>query len=974
MADADYRDVLLTPREAALRLGITAELLFQFTKNNFAKVSGHRSLCTVEHEGKTCFASHELDEFDKLLSGHWCGPTEVRPNIPKAILDHLRTESQNQCARCGSGIGVDTAHIVPWAVSRSHHPNNLIRICASCHREHDAQQSLSTEELQKIKQTLIDHTRSRLKNRNQPPASRLRPPRHSKHFFGRESELKKLTNALQLGESVIISGIGGIGKSELLLQALSQIEVERTILWCNIEQYRSVTEVITALRTALTDDGISCSEEELSSRLDAIHACVVFDSIEQSSFDGLDKFEDVLTQLQHETYSTQFILTSQVMLYRFHADIRLQLKGLDKSASKLLFRENYDSHGKHFNEDSDIELLEFCDGHALTIRFAATLAEYYGGTASALAAMKKKGACLPDRGHHNRQTSLNLCLEIAYTTFSQDSRKLLWVLSLAPAGFFTQYLENNWGILEDSMEALASLRRWHFINVTPINDKLSRTRLLTPIRQFVLNRVQTDEQELFEYVVGNMIQKYGFMVATLELNYDTPQDTPYVLQRYEIELANFLYAIELVQTREKNKELVQTAIFIAQSLMPYFFVSRLPEQGIQVMLDAYELALRSVNLADASSLVKSFMSLASRSFDDSLITKGLELVDRIESIIDSPEDLPDLAMTRAVAAQQSGDFLLAEQHARKAFEGYCAQLRSVKKNNQPNGNQGLHNDISCALGILGYSLLSQHRYKEAIKAYRHSLNHERGGSIGVNRGQTSHQIGNCEAYLGNYKAAAELYFEAAKIFHFVGMEEYLSNAFGELGYTLLDTDWTEVFDLLSEELVDCVFVDLSNDTKRVFNPTKPLDHHQCIRIMRKLFGTIILVSLTKYGGKLKEFCVDLSQVTIDVLSEQVKNAARDEDEIFPIMTVDLILNVGLLISQGEIDLLEDGDITHETTSDLLRIMCEANDWAHDIMRLLDWLSVYFVRRWHFKEISSSRLREFVRNYQNDVEDHFQLER
>jgi tetratricopeptide (TPR) repeat protein len=934
MVDGD--DVLLTPLEAALQLGITAELLFQFTKHNFAKASGLRALCAVEREGKTHFNAYELDEFDKLLSGYWCGPTEARPNIPKAILDHLRAESQNQCARCGSGIGVDTAHIVPWAVGRSHHPHNLIRICASCHREHDAQQSLSTEELQKIKQTLIDRTRARLKNRDQPPASRFRPPRHSKQFFGRESELKTLTNALQLGESVIISGVGGIGKSELLLQALSRIELGRTVLWCNIEQYRSVTDFVMALRTALTDDDIACSEAELPSRLDNVQACVVFDGIEQSSLNNLDEFEDAITRLLHETYFTQFVLTSQVMLYRFPADARLQLKGLNESASRLLFHESYAGHSADTNDHSDLELLRFCDGHALAIRFAGALTEYYGGAVSAMAAIKRNGTQsfrLPGRKTHSRQTSLDLCLQTAYTTLSEDSRKLLLALALAPAGFFTQYIEGNCIDIEDTSEALASLRRWHFVDVILINDKLSRSRLLAPIRQFVIDRARTDELELYEHVIRCTVRDIGMMVAVLELNYGTPEDTPHVMQRYEVELPNFLNVLELARTREKDRELIKTAISIARSLIRYFFVSRIPEQGTQVMLEATELALRSVNLVDASKLAMSFMSLASRSFDDSLITKGLNLVDRIENIIDSAEGLPDLAISRAIAAQNFGDFSSAEQHARKAFEGYRARLRSVKENSQPDGNQGLHNDISCALGILGYSLLSQSRYKEAIKAYRHSLNHERGASIGVNRGQTLHQIGNCEAYQGNYKAAAELYFEAAKIFHFVRMEEYLSNASGELGYTLLDIDWPEILDQLSEELVDCVLVDLSNDTKRVFNPTRPLDHQQCIRIIRKLFGTMILVSLAEYGGKLKEFCVNLANETIVALGEQVNNGARDKDEVFPIVTVDLILHIGLLIAQGEIDLKEEGDITNETTKKLLQIVCGAHDWAYDVMRL-----------------------------------------
>lgn len=212
---------LLTGLEAAHHLGITTELLFQFTKRNFGKTKGLRPLQTVEHNGITRFSFKELNAFDSLLSGEWCGSTDSRPNIPKAILDHLRAESQNQCARCGSGVGVDTAHIRPWAISKSHHPHNLIRICSACHREHDSQHSLSTEQLQAIKDRLIARTRASLMDRMQPSRKHLRSPRPSQDFVGRESELEVLVDALRSGRSVTVYGVGGIGKPELLLQALS---------------------------------------------------------------------------------------------------------------------------------------------------------------------------------------------------------------------------------------------------------------------------------------------------------------------------------------------------------------------------------------------------------------------------------------------------------------------------------------------------------------------------------------------------------------------------------------------------------------------------------------------------------------------------------------------------------------------------------------------------------------------------------
>jgi len=256
-------DTLLSPLAAANHLGITTELLFQFTKRSFGKTTGLRSLRTVDCDGQTHFSKQELDSFDANLAAPWPNSTESRPHIPKAILDHLRAESQNQCARCGSGVGVDTAHIRSWAVSRSHHHHNLIRICSACHREHDAQHSLPTDQLQAIKGRLIARTRARLTDRMLSTRKHLRPPRASQGFVGRESELSTLVGAMQSGRSVMITGAGGIGKSELLVQSLSRSETERTVLWCDIEQYRSVADVISALRTALGTDGAACSEDAL---------------------------------------------------------------------------------------------------------------------------------------------------------------------------------------------------------------------------------------------------------------------------------------------------------------------------------------------------------------------------------------------------------------------------------------------------------------------------------------------------------------------------------------------------------------------------------------------------------------------------------------------------------------------------------------------------------------------------------------
>ena len=965
----------LTALEAAHHLGITAELIFQYTKDNFGKTTGLRSLRTVEYEGKTLFSIKELNDFDQLLKGFWCEPnTKPRPPIPKAIQDHLRAESQNQCARCGLGIGVQNAHITDWAISRSHYHHNLIRICSKCHIEHDNHQSLTTEELQKLKRKLIERTRARLKNVTDFTLPHLRPPRRAKYFFGREAELKSLTRSLQLAKSAMICGIGGIGKSELVLQAIHQVESERTLIWLKTDQYGTTEELLSALRTALIDDGVACSKEQLPSRLDAINACLVFDGVEQSSLDSWDEFEDVITQLHHDTHDTQFILTSQITLYQFPVDTIIQLKGLKKSACQLLFKEA--KRGDISRDTKSDELLKFCDGHPLTILFAGALATYYGSDASALEAIEKNGTNsvkLPGRSKHNRRTSLELCLLTAYSTLPKSSRHLLWTLSQAPAGLFTNHIE-SFTHLENPKEALASLRQWHFVDViqTLIDEDISNNKLLSPVRQFVINRAEKEEPESYEQIVDFITQHFGVMASVFEHHYNEPDDIPYVIQRYHYELPNFLNVLKLAKSREKNQKLVEMAITIAVSLMHYFFVLRITEQGSKVMFDAAELAIHSKNYRSAATLSMLFMSLASRSYDDSLIGKGLHLVKCVESSIDSSEDFPDLSMARALAAGMMGDDSAQEQYARKACEGYNAQLKVSKQNGNENAD-GIRNSISSALVMIGSSLLSQERYKESAEAYSKSIDYETGAQIGVNRGQTLHQIGNCESCLCNHKAAAELYYQAVEIFHFIGMKEYLSNAFSELGYTLLDVEYPETLNPLSEELVDSALLDLSIGTKHTFNPAKRLDEQQCSATIRKLFGATIHVSLSEYGKKLESFSLDLADATIVKLGEQINAGSRSKNDIFLVMMVNMILEIGVLVAQGDIDLNEKGHVRNETIGGILEIACEANEWAHETMRLTDWVSVYFIRRWGFKETIVNRLQEFIINYRDGNEDTLDLD-
>ena len=149
-------------------------------------------LGTSEIDGRTRFNRVDIEDFDRYLGEPWADSGSGRVKPPKCVVDHLRAESANQCARCGSGIGVQTAHIVAWAVSRSNHHHNLIRICSKCHVEHDEHNSLPSDQLHAIKQELIARVRAMLKRRMAPVETQFLPPLPEALFMGRSRALKTL--------------------------------------------------------------------------------------------------------------------------------------------------------------------------------------------------------------------------------------------------------------------------------------------------------------------------------------------------------------------------------------------------------------------------------------------------------------------------------------------------------------------------------------------------------------------------------------------------------------------------------------------------------------------------------------------------------------------------------------------------------------------------------------------------------------
>ena len=351
---------LLTALEAAYYLGITPELLFSYTKWPCGAKS--RRLLTTESDGQVYFNQEEIDDFDRYLRKPWVDGDSPRIPVPKFIITHLRAESSNQCTRCGSGIGVETAHIDAWETSRSHHHDNLIRICSQCHNEYDKHKSLSRDVLRAIKDKVVARTRAILARSMNPVKRQFISPRPERVFVGRSKDLEGLREELEASRTVLIRGTGGIGKTQLLLNALASVKTEQRVVWLDVEKYGTTEGLITAMAVMLAEETGIDTLDSLAAHLDALEACIVLDGAEHFTGPDLDELDDLVADLSNRTICTQLVVTSQVDMQRTIFDKKLVLLGLEVEPSRKLLR-SLVQDGTSLDRESEAALLAFSEGH-----------------------------------------------------------------------------------------------------------------------------------------------------------------------------------------------------------------------------------------------------------------------------------------------------------------------------------------------------------------------------------------------------------------------------------------------------------------------------------------------------------------------------------------------------------------------------------------------------------------------------------
>ncbi|OXD04865.1 NB-ARC domain-containing protein [Vibrio parahaemolyticus] len=799
------------------------------------------------------------------------------------------------------------------------------------------------------------------------------PPRNKNAYFGRNSELKKLVDALENESLIQICGVGGIGKSELLLQALKDCESSKNTIWCNVEKYHSVDDLILAFVNIFRQKYENITAENLPSYFDKENLRIVFDGVEQGNLDDL---EDLILDWYSLTSNCQIIVTSQVELYQLQSPVLINLKGLTIEQSKLLFKNLY---GKEIlsNDQAFDDLMLFCDGHALTINLASSLTKYYGSTSAAMDAIntyKTKVITIPERTNHNRHTSLEICLQTAYEFLSTGAKKILWALSELPAGILSKIFEDNWLDIENSKDSYASLRRWQLIEEIEYHNGCIRTRMLTPIRNFISAKAQGCKSNDYDKVLERLAIQIQLWVAVIETTYNKPENHNYVMSRYEEELPNLVNIINLA-LNHNNQELTKVAGTLASCIMPYYFVLGAPEIGVKILRDVTRLTIKSGNVQKSNELFAQYVSLMKRIDRKELFEDARHLLNEIEKMPGVGSISGELSLSKAMLScnddVKQGDDTLAEKYSKYAIIEFEDKIKNLNKNDDffDYEHENLRQNLSYSYGTLGTSLLNQGKYKEALEAYYRCFDYQDESIKSTNEGQTAHQIGSCHLALGNGEAAIEFFTYSTGFFLNHGMTDYISHSFGELGYSFLLMTDKKIENIFPEDAIDFILSDLMQHTKKNFD-------RNCVSIkntqaynIKKLFGTFYLLSFIDFEYKLNSFTIELCESLQSSFKESESLASSSKDKKIALYILNKVLELGHRISC--VSNVSDSKNLHSEVGKLLVLVCEISTILnHKEFKLTEWMATYLQKILDCKPIEPTRLDQFIYNYNNDIPDTF----
>ena len=969
-ARATPRGDLLDATEAALRLGVTPGLLLAYARKARKGRTGDATTLRVAERGPEFrFAAADLDAFDAFLREPWAAPGEERPPIPDYVADYLLVESGGRCLLCPRGHRLENAHIVPFAVSRSHHHHNLAKLCEGCHGSYDGG-LIDADRVLGAKAARVARLRDDLRTGASLDASWL-PPSPDPLFLGRARELEAVAAALAGERSVSLEGPGGAGKTQLLLHALAATD-PRAVVWLDVERTADPAELGPALQRALERGGFAPGARTLEQSLVNAPVRVVLDGIERVPGSAWDDLLDFLRALVSAPGDAQFIFTSQVELHGLPLARRIAVPPLAPVDARTLLRSA--AYGADDPTSDELAaVIELCEGHPLSLRLAGALLAYHKSWATVVNRLTAGGARAlrePTRRRQDRRSSLEVCLATAHDALPDGARRLLLYLAQFPAGWPTPFVDDeSHGDLPWTADASAELLRWHLLVVrTDGADGVRRYRLPGPIRAFALSTAPRDRAEASRADAREALANLAMFLTS---RYQGTTDIAWYMARVESDFPNYLAAFEAALRAEDAAPVGggdpdgprRALARLARGLGIYFFARNRAETAERVLRHGARAALK-LGLADAAAELLTMLGGALARRGD--VSGLLRLADEAASLAaahPSPAVDASRALLQAWAAIESGaaeDALAQLQIAADHYSGRLAASRTSAPDaagpatgggpgDAPrkawSDADGGETDVDAGMLALteaqmGRSHEARREYAAALEVYRRALAAMEASGDELNAASTRHQIANCLADTGDEAGAWDAYLAAAQSFHRIGVEGHLSNSLAELGLLYYDWEpaegWAETVD---DELLLSGLDDVAAEWHRAL-PAPPArrppwsTNAHGVRLLRKTFGLVALVNAAARMHLVRAWAVDLREGIVQPFAgADMRESLRSGSPIPP-------LDLGLTLVLGLVDAER---ATHEHGDDVDEDLWDALARFGELALMLEGLGVAWMR-------------------------------
>ncbi len=606
-----------------------------------------------------------------------------------------------------------------------------------------------------------------------PPSPHTLP--HQENFVGRGRQIVEVGTALSSRRLVVITGAGGIGKTELV-RATGHRWAERSrypdgIHWIDVGNAPTLDAWLTTLSAAL-DLSLTPQPDPLTqlvAHLDGRRALLILDNMETAleSAEG-DAVREALARLRDATSGPRFLVTSRSVPNVGEKRLHLGTMPVEESVSLFLMRAGLAGYSLRPEDEGPVwELINLLDNYPLAIVLAAPQLADMSPAALLEALRKNKITALhdPTRRVGTHLTSLEVSLGLSYGRLSPQAQHLFAVLSIFVGGAGASSLDVVYG--EGWREPMGELLRHSLAERVRDADRYLQ---LIPVREYAALRLGADQMETYRRKAA----RHYLEIARAANGMLKGQDAAQAASLMGLELANMRAGMDWAAAGDhagppanvdrERWELVRDYAFALDDFLDWRGhwgerVERITQgmRACEALGDEGNLSKLKHNLALALQ-DQGQTTVARRLYEESL-----EIDRKLGDRRGLASSLHQLGMT----AQAEGNY----RQARQLYQESLEILRAL----------GDRRAIASSLHQLGIMAQSMGEYGQARQFYQESL--EILKKLGDRRAIASslHQLGNMAYARRQYGQARQLYQESLEILRELGDQGGVASSLHNLG-------------------------------------------------------------------------------------------------------------------------------------------------------------------------------------------------